>query len=119
MNQKVWEIFDEGFQLRSADPDVDPVYRNATDTSEVGDISPSTAICVTTDFYTGPFFPNTNLMDTWVYCVYVEKGYNTKRRQVKHGLGIIDTKTLHSDAQPDEGPFLPKRESGTGVQKYT
>lgn len=102
------QIFKIGFESRDKAEGLNstPQYRKTeskTDT-KVSDILNRTAVCVSTDFYATPIFPLSSykstktvpLQDTWTYAVYAEKGYNTKMRQVFHGMDIVKEKKKRS-----------------------
>mmetsp|Transcript_4009 Transcript_4009/g.6151 ORF Transcript_4009/g.6151 Transcript_4009/m.6151 type:complete len:362 (+) Transcript_4009:99-1184(+) len=90
------EIFKTGFTIREGYDK--PEYRSKSPLTEVGDIQPETAVCVSQDFFATPFFPLTGNFDVkgkegWTYAVFVEKGYNTKCKQVFHAQTIQKQKT--------------------------
>jgi hypothetical protein len=80
-------------------------------------------VCVTTDFYIAPLFPiDSPALFTWIYVVYVEKGYDTHGRQCLDSLEVMRRlakgdkalrrgQALHSATSGGGEPFITKEDA--------
>ncbi len=98
------QIFLHGFKQKQGSKDIEDYadlgggpnmmyYNNNMEgfSPKAGDMNPDTANCVSTRLAAAALFPNdTKKLQTWIFAVYVESGFNTYERQQLDAWEIIE-----------------------------